>query len=288
MKSHVLILILIFFTKISNIYGISLHNHHIENFPHISRSNRDHNSALSFRGGGGNQDDFDDDLGHSDLILGKDRILLQFNIDLKSLFRKVLNRNQWILAWNHLIDLFANLQLLKSQRRKVFKRNAISILSDIRSRKSNDNIFDSSYNIFSTSSNKLTSFLGTIDDCLVYAMKRKKFIVLYVEDNHVDYPTKASVLYRKALSDLNLAQYMNDNNIFYITTTKHRDTKLMFQKLNINEKDIEYPLFAIINPFLEQDDIEFERIDKPPQPNAPTGSLSPIKSNTIYPATFTY
>ena len=168
------------------------------------------------------------DVGKSQIVLGKDRLLIQGNLDLKWLYAKVTKD----IDWNQLIsNMFENLAAIFDSRRH-FKNILIRILSDIRMR---------------CNESKLKCFLGTIQDAARYAQKTKRLVVIYIEDGDYRSPSPSSSFFRTALSDPAIGSLLNDEFVFFAGSTRHGSTKKIARDLNAR-KYVDFPLFAVVNP----------------------------------------
>jgi hypothetical protein len=146
--------------------------------------------VLRIRGGG------QKDLNQPDveLVLGKDRELVYFSVDLKWVWSKLIDKKTYVdclrCAWGGIKDLAGVVD--SSQE---FKEIAIELLQYIRS-------------IDSESPIKL--FAGNIKQAELLAVNTGRLILIYIEDGNVDSPSLKSMECRNCLSSQVLGKLIND------------------------------------------------------------------------------
>jgi hypothetical protein len=159
-----------------------------------------------------------------EMLLGKDRELLSFSIDLKWLWSKIVDLETWSDIFAKVIDKF-NPNTLKNESDKEAKNINLKILSGIRKL--------SKYSA-------LKIFKGTLDQAQAYCMLKSRFMVLYVEDAS---DWNLNLICRKTLADNSVGHIINDQFVLYCGNTKHQAT-LKFSK-SLGAKT--FPYFAIIH-----------------------------------------
>ena len=214
-----------------------------------------HATILNLRGGE-NGDEWSN-RPDKELVLGKDRELVHFSVDLKWVWSKMTNKLTYIdfmrSSWKG-IRYLAGLE----DSDKLFKEIAVDMLQHIRS-------------INDESSLKL--FQGNIKLAEWLSMNTGRLILIYIEDGSAKSPTSNSIQYRIALSDSLLGKFINQEVhtcmtslsssmsrsplinplsiltvlqfIFYAGTTQHKLTRQMSSSLL---SDKEYPLLAVLAP----------------------------------------
>jgi hypothetical protein len=140
-----------------------------------------------------------------ELVLGKDRELIHFAIDLK-----------WV--WTKLTDKFTYVNFLKSSWRgvknlagmtnggKEFRDIAIDILSFIRSLNPESTVKLFQGNI------KMAEWLATHTD---------KLILMYIEEGYSKSPSIESMQYRRTLSDPSLGDFINEKVSYFTYSYSH-------------------------------------------------------------------
>lgn len=143
---------------------------------------------------GGNKDDDSANRPDKELILGKDRELVHFSVDLKWVWAKLTDKSTYIdfmrSSWRGVRDLAG---VVDSE--KEFKVIAIEILRDIRS---------------TNSGSCIKLFQGNMKLAEWLATNTGRFILIYVEDGNVKSPSPTSVKYRHSLGDSLLGKFIND------------------------------------------------------------------------------
>ena len=129
-----------------------------------------------------------------ELVLGKDRELVHFAIDLRWVWKKVTDKMTYInfmkASWKKMKSLAG-----VTNSSQEFKDVAVDILQFIRS-----------LNIEST----LKLFLGNIELAEWLATTTQRFILVYIEDGTSRSPSSGSMQYRRALSDSSLGEFINE------------------------------------------------------------------------------
>lgn len=175
--------------------------------------------------------DLDTDMSKSGLVLGKDRVLVQFNLDLRWLYLLVTDREEWYNL-GQTIKLYFFSILDRFNREKIMKREMLYILSDIRFR--NDKCV-------------LKAFSGSFEDSLQYSYDNAKLLVVYVEDGNAEFPTQFCSTFRKSLSDEKLSNLINNNFVLYVTTTTASSlTKRIYKHFG---KIPKFPILLVFTPF---------------------------------------
>ena len=127
-------------------------------------------------------------------MLGKDRELVHFAIDLKWVWKKVTDKMTYInfmkASWRKMKSIAG-----VTSSAQEFKNIAVDILHYIRS-----------VNVGST----LKLFLGDIELAEWLATTTQRFILVYIEDGTSRSPSSESMQYRRALSDNSLGDFIND------------------------------------------------------------------------------
>ena len=143
---------------------------------------------------GGNNEEDPSNRSNRELVLGKDRELVHFSVDLK-----------WV--WSKLTDKSTYIDFMRSSWREIrnlagvvdsgceFKAIAIEILRDIR---------------LTNSGSCIKLFQGNMKLAEWLATNTGRFILIYIEDGDVKMPSPSSIKYRHSLGDSNLGKYIND------------------------------------------------------------------------------
>ena len=134
-----------------------------------------------------------------ELVLGKDRELVHFAIDLKWVWRKVTDKMTYInfmkASWRKMKSIAG-----VNDSSQEFKDVAVDILQYIRS-----------VNVESS----LKLFLGNIELAEWHATITQRFILVYIEDGTSRSPSSGSIQYRRALSDNSLGELINEKVFTY-------------------------------------------------------------------------
>jgi hypothetical protein len=149
--------------------------------------------TYKIRAGGGANEDFMSF--RRDLILGKDRELLYFSVDLKWMFGRLTDKHTYVSilrgAWKFLSRLWGGFAGTKDS-----KDAAVDILQYIRSVNP-----DSPVKLFQSSSLQRAEWL---------ALATERLLLVYIEDGDTRLPTPDSIHYRRALSDQSLGHLINE------------------------------------------------------------------------------
>ena len=164
-----------------------------DSYPLISRGKHYSRAKVCQVRGGDNSDDASK-RPDRELVLGKDRELVHFSVDLKWVWGKLTDKLTYInfmrSSWRGIRDL---LGVVDSG--KEFKEIAIGILQHIRS---------------INSESPLRLFQGDVKLAEWLSMTTGRFILVYIEEGNTKSPSISSVQYRYALSDSVLGKYIND------------------------------------------------------------------------------
>lgn len=163
----------------------------------------------------------------SGFIFGKDRVLVQFNVDLKKVFTSLFDSDKWNRFWGSAIRLIR----FHIDSKFQFRKNAVEIVSDIRER-----------NVGS----KLKCFVGTIDEAYLFAKSNQRLIVVYIEGGDTRFPSSSSAICRSALSDPLVGNILNDEYVFYASTIQHAATRNITESLFGRFDRNDFPKFAIL------------------------------------------
>ena len=143
---------------------------------------------------GGNNEEDPSNRSNRELVLGKDRELVHFSVDL-------------MLVWSKLTDKSTYIDFMRSSWRGIrnfagvvdseneFKAIAIEILRDIR---------------LTNSGSCIKLFQGNMKLAEWLATNTGRFVLIYIEDGNIKTPSSSSVKYRYSLGDSNLGKYIND------------------------------------------------------------------------------
>lgn len=152
-----------------------------------------------FRVRGGQSGDNTSGRADKELVLGKDRELVHFAIDLKWVWKKVTDKMTYInfmkASWRKMKSIAG-----VTSSGQEFKNIAVDILHYIRS-----------VNVGST----LKLFLGDIELAEWLATTTQRFILVYIEDGTSRLPSSESIQYRRVLSDNSLGDFINDKVFTY-------------------------------------------------------------------------
>ena len=166
------------------------------------------------------------------MVLGKDRVLLQFNLDLKWLYLLIINKQKWLQLRDNILSFFTNIYETIDQKKR-YNKDILNILSDIRFR--NDKCLLKVYNI------------PSLIECVNYAYNKPKLILLYIEDNYSSMPSQYASLFRRCLSHTKLSEYINDNYILTVATVySHSIYKKLYQQYS---KLAKFPILLVIEPY---------------------------------------
>jgi hypothetical protein len=151
------------------------------------------NVTNNIRAGGGANEDFTSF--RRDLILGKDRELLYFSIDLKWVLERLTDKHTYVNilkgAWRSLSRLWGTFDGAND-----FKDAAVDILQYVRSINP-----DSPVKLFQSSSLKRAEWL---------ALATERLLLVYIEDGSTKSPSLDSIKCRRALSNQFLGHLIND------------------------------------------------------------------------------
>ena len=166
------------------------------------------------------------------MVLGKDRVLLQFNLDLKWLYLLIINKQKWLQLRDNILSFCNNIYESIDQKKR-YNKGILNILSDIRFR--NDKCLLKVYN------------MPSLIECINYAYNKPKLILLYIEDNYSNMPSQYASLFRRCLSHTKLSEYINDNYILTIATVySHSVYKKLYQQYS---KLAKFPILLVIEPY---------------------------------------
>lgn len=181
---------------------------------------------------GGAYDDYDYDnlANQKNLTLGKDRELFYASVDLRWLFRTIVDLDQWKST---LLNIQSKVMkyILGPDQDDIGRQNAIEIWSYIRKIQKLSN---------------LKCFQGNIEELDRYSHYQGKLVLLYVEDCSFSDPDILSVYCRLALSDPALGNYINENFIFYPGRTNHKHLRHLLDSAGINHRKI--PVLSVLSP----------------------------------------
>ena len=214
----------------------SYNNNYDNNNQYISNTHTQHNTNNNQIDTGNNNDNNNQEeniestqLG---MVLGKDRVLLQFNLDLKWLYLLIINKQKWLQLRDNILSFFTNIYETIDQKKR-YNKDILNILSDIRFR--NDKCLLKVYNI------------PSLVECINYAYNKPKLILLYIEDNYSSMPSQYASLFRRCLSHTKLSEYINDNYILTIATVySHSIYKKLYQQYS---KLAKFPILLVIEPY---------------------------------------
>ena len=205
------------------------------------------------------------------IVLGKDRVLVQFNMDLRWLYLLLTDKNQWSTLWSKTIQFLQTNIFHKFSKRKILKNEMLYIVSDIRFKNPN-------------SASPIKCFYGNIDELIDYSKKHKKLILLYMEDGSAEFPSTFSTSFRSALSHTHVSHLINQHFLFYAVTTRaHYYFKKLYQ---IYSKLYKFPILLVISPNKEPDDDEEDLFFNSNDDNDNKSKLKPntkikIKTRTL-------
>jgi len=167
-----------------------------------------------------------------DAALGKDREIFHLAIDLKWLWCTIIDGSTWLNLLTHVGKKIRSLRSSKDaiKRENRFKEIVTDILIGIK--------------VFNRASS-LKLFLGDLKQMEKMSSMNAKFVVVYVEGGDSKVPTRESLEYRKALSDLSLGNMLNEQFIFSATSTQIPAMQKLVKKLNSGK---ECPFFAVLCP----------------------------------------
>lgn len=175
--------------------------------------------------------DVESDSSKNGLILGKDRVLLQLNMDLKWLFLLLTDSTQWKLVGERisstLLGLFDGFHSSKTMHQEV-----VNVISDIR---------------FRNPRSTIRTFQGTLNQAIQHGYETGKLVVFYIEDNRSEYPSVFGSNFRKCLADDRIGSALNEDFIFYAATThSHKYFKQIYQ---LYGKLPKFPILLVVTPY---------------------------------------
>ena len=167
-----------------------------------------------------------------DAALGKDREIFHLAIDLKWLWSTIIDDSTWLNLLNKFLKKIKSLTSSKNavKRENRFKEIVTDILIGIK--------------VFNRAST-LKLFLGDLKQMEKMSTMNAKFVVVYVEGGDSKVPSRESLEYRKALSDISLGSMLNEQFIFSATSTQIPAMQKLVKKLNSGK---ECPFFAVLCP----------------------------------------
>jgi len=160
----------------------------------------------------------------NDIVLGKDRELFSFSIDVKWLLSSISNPKFWIDILRK-ISGKCNSFLQNSHDDFIASNNSMRILSGIRKL---------------SKASIVKVFKGDLQQAQAYSILKSRFMVLYVEDSD---DWSQNLICRKTLADNTVGNAMNDNFILYASSSQHSPT-FKFAKL-LGAKS--FPYLAILH-----------------------------------------
>jgi len=165
------------------------------------------------------------------LILGKDRVLLQLNMDLKWLFLLLTDNTQWQHLGDSISSTFIGLfDVFRSS--KIMHKEVMNLISDIR---------------FRNPRSHLRTFQGTLNQAIQHGYETGKLVVFYIEDNRSEYPSVFGSNFRKCLADERISTALNEDFIFYAATThSHKHFKQIYQ---LYGKLPKFPILLVVSPY---------------------------------------
>jgi hypothetical protein len=158
-----------------------------------------------------------------EMLLGKDRELFSFSVDLKWLWLKAVDPKSWV----HLIKkLFTVLNpfALRVESESEAKGISMEILSGIRKL---------------SRSSVVKIFRGTLQQAQAYCILKNRFLVVYIEDVSTD----RNQICRKTLADNTVGNAIIDQFILYAGSSRHAPTMKFAKSLGAKS----FPYFAILH-----------------------------------------
>lgn len=167
-----------------------------------------------------------------DAAIGKDREIFHLAIDLKWLWCTIIDGSTWLNLLSKIGNKIKSLTTSKDneKRESRFREIVSDILIGIK--------------VFNRASS-LKLFLGDLKQMEKISTMNAKFVVVYVEGGDSKVPSRESIEYRKALSDISLGNMLNDQFIFSATSTQIPAMQKLVKKLNSGK---ECPFFAVLCP----------------------------------------
>jgi len=197
-----------------------------------SRSNRLHNKLFTLRGG---DDVFDSDK-RTDFVVGKDRELLHFSIDLKWLFEKLCDKATWMEILDYTVQSFLRLShgyetefQYRLQATKMYKQLQAA----------------------NTANCSVRVFQSSLADAQHLSIIKDRFILFYCEEELADViPSMDTILARKALASSRVGNFINDQYIFMTGYHRHPYAKYISTLIESTrtKKPVKYPYFVILAP----------------------------------------
>lgn len=158
-----------------------------------------------------------------ELVMGKDRELFSFSVDLKWLFSRIIDPAFWV-------------SIIRKVENKLspFKTGPAH---DFEAREIRLEIYSCIRRLSSSSIIKV--FSGTLREAQEYCVMKNRFLILYIEDKM----DKQNIICRKNLANNSIGGVVNDRFVFYVGSARHHAT-LRFAK-SIGAKS--FPYFAILH-----------------------------------------
>ena len=162
-------------------------------------------------------------LQHHELIVGKDRELFSFSVDLKWLFSRFIDPAWWMSLFRNIGDQLSPFKCGSTYDYEA-KEISLEICSQIR-RLSRSSI--------------VKVFGGTLQEAQEYCIVKNRLLILYVEDR----VNKQNIFCRRSLADNSIGGVVNDRFVLYVGSVEHYAT-MRFAK-SLGAKSFSY--FVILH-----------------------------------------
>jgi len=197
-----------------------------------SDSKRMTNKLLSLRGG----DDIFDSEKRTDFVVGKDRELLHFSIDLKWLFEKLGDKATWMRLLDFSIQSILRLSHVYEAEHQ-YRLQAAKLYRQIQ--------------LMNPANCSIRVFQGSMTDAQHFSLLKDRFILLYCEEEVADVvPSMETILARKALASSRVGGLVNDQFIFMSAFHRHPYAKYASSLIESfrTKKPLKYPYFVVLAP----------------------------------------
>ena len=158
-----------------------------------------------------------------ELVMGKDRELFSFSVDLKWLFSRIIDPAFWI-------SVIRNIE----NKLSPFKTRPDH---DCEAREIRMGIYSSIRRLSRSSVIKV--FGGTLQEAQEYCLLKNRFLILYIEDKF----EKQNIICRKNLANNSIGSVVNDRFVLYVGSTVHHATMRFAKSLGAKS----FPYFAILH-----------------------------------------
>jgi len=203
-------------------------------FPNIKRGI----PLLHIRGGGANDNtNNNNNRGFkSEFIVGKDRELFHISIDLKWLYDSITDKSMWYGIFCNLMERIRKYNPTYKYE-SDYKKSAYLYAKNIHTHRSN-----STLRVFSSS----------LLQAQKLAIETGRYIAYYCEEDMVGImPTYLTLAFRRALTDNNVEDLLNEQFIFMASDIMHPyadEVVKLAKSAGLNQTTFDFPLLIILSP----------------------------------------